>query len=216
MHLTCPHCTTIFRLDADLISQDGQTVRCSICHHIWVASKLPPPTDQSLTLSDACAVSASQLPAITPSSAARYRLKNMWKPCLVAVLAACLAGGVIMSRGMISAYLPFLINGFDAIGLPIRPAVDQLQVARLQASYVGDTVRLSGELRNRSMWRTHAADLWVTVRATDGTIMQETVIRPDHDMIDGQAESGFFVQLVVEAGREAHVTVTPVASRVAR
>jgi len=196
MLLTCPHCTTIFRVDADLIPQDGQTVRCSICHHIWVASLVPPPA--------------------TPLSAARDRLKNFWKPCLVAVLAAGLAGGVIMNRGIITAYLPVLINGFDAIGLPIRPAVAQLQVAGLQASYVGDTMRLSGGLRNRGMWRTHAADLQVTVRGADGTIMQEKVIQPDDDVIDAQAESGFFVQLVVEAGREAHVTVTPLANRVYR
>jgi len=216
MLLTCPHCTTIFRVDADLIPQDGQTVRCSICHHIWVASPVPPPADQSVALSDAGAVAASPLPAVTPLSAARDRLKNLWKPCLVAVLAAGLAGGVIMNRGTITAYLPVLINGFDAIGLPIRPVVAQLQVAGLQASYVGDTMRLSGGLRNRGMWRTHAADLQVTVRGADGTIMQETVIRPDHDMIDAQAESGFFLQLAVEAGREAHVTVTPLANRIAR
>ena len=216
MLLTCPHCTTIFRVDADLIPQDGQTVRCSICHHIWVASPVPPPADQSVALSDVGAVAASPLPAVTPLSAARDRLKNLWKLCLVAVLAAGLAGGVIMNRGTITAYLPVLINGFDAIGLPIRPAVAQLQVAGLQASYVGDTMRLSGGLRNRGKWRTHAADLQVTVRGADGTIMQETVIRPDHDMIDAQAESGFFVQLSVEAGREAHVTVTPLANRIAR
>ena len=216
MLLTCPHCTTIFRVDADLIPQDGQTVRCSICHHIWVASTVPPPADQSVALSDAGAVAASPLPAVTPLSAARDRLKNLWKLCLVAVLAAGLAGGVITNRGTITAYLPVLINGFDAIGLPIRPAVAQLQVAGLQASYVGDTMRLSGGLRNRGMWRTHAADLKVTVRGADGTIMQEAVIRPDHDMIDAQAESGFFVQLAVEADREAHITVTPLANRIAR
>jgi predicted Zn finger-like uncharacterized protein len=216
MLLTCPHCTTIFRVDADLIPQDGQTVRCSICHHIWVASPVPPLADQSVALSDAGAVAASPLPAVTPLSAARDRLKNLWKPCLVAVLVAGLAGGVIMNRGTITAYLPVLINGFDAIGLPIRPAVAQLQVAGLQASYAGDTMRLSGGLRNRGKWRTHAADLEVTVRGADGTIMQKTVIRPDHDVIDAQAESGFFVQLAVEAGREAHVTVTPLANRIAR
>ena len=216
MLLTCPHCTTIFRVDADLIPQDGQTVRCSMCHHIWVASPVPPPADQSVALSDAGAVAASPLPAVTPLSAARDRLKNLWKLCLVAVLAAGLAGGVIMNRGTITAYLPVLINGFDVIGLPIRPAVAQLQVAGLNASYVGDTMRLSGALRNIGMWRTHAADLRVTVRGADGTIMHEMVIRPDDDVIDSQAESGFFVQLAVEAGREAHVTVTPLANRVYR
>ena len=112
MLLTCPHCTTIFRVDADLIPQDGQTVRCSICHHIWVATPVPPPADQSVALSDAGAVAASPLPAVTPLSAARDRL-NLWKLCLVAVLAAGFAGGVIMNRGTITAYLPVLINGFD-------------------------------------------------------------------------------------------------------
>ena len=187
MLLTCPQCSTIFRVDADLIPQDGQSVRCSICRHIWVASPVPPYADQSVALSDAGAIAASQLPAVTPLSVARDRLKNILKPCLVAVLAASLSGGVIMNRGTITAYLPVLINGFDAIGLPIRPAVAQLQVAGLQASYVGDTMRLSGGLRNRGMWRTHAADLKVTVHGADGTIMQETVIRPDDDLIDAQA-----------------------------
>ena len=132
------------------------------------------------------------------------------------MLAAGLASGVIMNRGVITAYLPFLINGFDSIGLPIRPAVTQLQVVGLNASYVGDTIRLSGGLRNISMWRTHAADLLVTVRGADGTIMQETVIRPDDDVIVSQTESGFFVQLSVEGGHEAHVVVTPLANRIYR
>ena len=216
MLLTCPHCTTIFRVDADLIPQDGQTVRCSICHHIWVASPVPPHADESVALSDSGAIVASLLPGVTPLSAARDRLKNLWKPCLVAVLAAGLAGGVIISRGTITAYLPVLINGFDAIDLPIRPAVAQLQVAGLNANYVGDTMRLTGGLRNIGIWRTHAADLQVTLRGVDGSIMQETVIRPDDDAIDSQAESGFFVQLAVEVGHEAQVTVTPLANRIYR
>lgn len=121
----------------------------------------------------------------------------------MALLAASLASGIIMNRGMVTAYLPFLIRGFDRIGLSIRPAVSQLQVSGLNASYVGDTMRLSDGLWNIGMWRTHAADLQVAVRGADGSIMQEMVIRPDDDVIDSQAESGFFVQLAVEVGHEA-------------
>lgn len=76
------------------------------------------------------------------------RLKHLWKSCLVAVLAASRASGVIMNRGIITAHLPFLSNGFDRIGLLMRPAVTQLQVARLNASYIADTKHLFGELRN--------------------------------------------------------------------
>ena len=66
----------------------------------------------------------------------------------MAVLVASRASGVIMNWGMIMAYLPFLISGFDRIGLPMRTAVTQLQVARLNASYIADTKHLFGELRN--------------------------------------------------------------------
>jgi hypothetical protein len=66
----------------------------------------------------------------------------------VAVLVGSRASGVIMNRGMIMAYLPFLVSGFDRIGLPMRTVVTQLQVARLNASYIADTKHLFGELRN--------------------------------------------------------------------
>ena len=66
------------------------------------------------------------------------------------------------------------------------------------------------------MWRTHEADLQVTVRGAHGTIMQETVIQADDDVIDPQAESGFFLQLAVEVGHEAQVTVKSHANRINR
>ena len=216
MFLTCPHCTTIFRVDANLIPQDGQSVRCSICRHVWIVSPVPPTANQSVAQSPDGGVPGSYLRPVKALSVTRVRLKHLWKLCLVAFLAASLASGIIMNRGMVTAYLPFLIKGFDRIGLSIRPAVAQLQVSGLNASYVGDTMRLSGGLRNIGVWRTHAADLQITVRGADGSIMQETVIRPDDDVIDSQAESGFFVQLAVEVGHEAQVSVTPLANRIYR
>ena len=216
MLLDCPNCKTFFRVDDDLIPQDGRSVRCSICHHIWIASPVSPSDGQPVGRSVDGELAELPLQSATARSMVRDWLKHLWKPCLVAVLAASLASGVIMNRSMITAYFPFLINGFDRIGLSIRPAVAQLLVVELNASYFGDTMRLSGGLRNIGMWRTHAADLRVIVRGADGTIMQETVIRPDDDIIDSQAESGFFVQLAVEVGHEAHITVTPLANRIYR
>ena len=216
MLLTCPHCTTIFRIDSDLIPQDGLTVRCSICQHIWIVSPVSPSASQPVVKSSDGWVAELPLRPVTALPAARDRLKNLWKPCMVAVLAASIASAVITNRGVITAYLPFLISGFDRVGFSIRPAISHLRVVGLSASYIGDTMRLSGGLRNIGMWRTHASPLRVTVRGADGTIMQETVIRPDDDVIDPQTESRFFVQLAVEAGHEAHVTVTPLANRVYR
>ena len=216
MLLTCPHCTTTFRVDADLIPQYGQTLRCSICRHIWIASPILPSTNRLVVKSKDGGIAGSPQSAVTSLSVGRDRLRHLCKLFFVAILATSLVGGVIVNRGMITAYLPFLINGFDRIGLSIRPAVAQLQVVGLNASYVGDTMRLSGGLRNTGMWRTHASDLRVTVRGADGTILQEKVIRPDNDFIESQSESGFFVQLSVPDGHEAQVMVALLPNRVYR
>jgi hypothetical protein len=132
------------------------------------------------------------------------------------LLAAALLSSVIIHRGSITAYAPFLINGFNAIGLTVRPDLSQLQVVGLNASYTGDTMRLSGGLRNIGMWRNHAADLRVKVRGADGAVLHEITLSPDHDIINAKAESGFFAQFAFDANTEMQVTVTPLANRVYR
>ena len=208
MLLTCPHCATIFRVDGKLISMQGQRVRCSMCHHIWTAT--PISTLISIPVSTSVSTPATDL------SMAQNRLKSLWKPCFAALLVAALLSSVIIHRGSITAYAPFLINGFNAVGLTIRPALSQLQVVGLNASYTGDTMRLSGGLRNIGMWRNHAADMRVTVRGADGAVLHEITLSPDHDIINAKAESGFFVQLALAANSEVQVTVTPLANRVYR
>ena len=204
MLLTCPHCATIFRVDGKLISMQGQSVRCSMCHHIWTATSI------STLISIPVSTSATDL------SMAQSRLKSLWKACFAALLAATLYSSVIIHRGSITAYAPFLINGFNALGLTIRPDLSQLQVVGLNASYTGDTMRLSGGLRNIGMWRNHAADLRVTVRGAGGAVLHEITLSPDHDIINAKAESGFFVQLAFAANTEMQVTVTPLANQVYR
>ena len=214
MLLTCPHCATIFRVDGKLISMQGQSVRCSMCHHIWTAT----PISTLISIPVSASISALS-PVSTPAtdlSVAQNRLKSLRKPFFAALLAAALLSSVIIHRGSITAYAPFLINGFNAVGLTIRPALSQLQVVGLNASYTGDTMRLSGGLRNIGMWRNHAADLRVTVRGADGAVLHEITLSPDHDIINAKAESGFFVQLAFAGDTEMQVTVTPLANRVYR
>ena len=147
---------------------------------------------------------------------AQNRLKSLRKPFFATLLAAALFSSVIIHRGSITAYAPFLINGLNAVGLTIRPALSQLKVVGLNASYTGDTMRLSGGLRNIGMWRNHAADLRVTVRGAGGAVLHKITLSPDHDIINAKAESGFFVQLAFAANTEMQVTVTPLANQVYR
>ena len=208
MLLTCPHCATIFRVDGKLFSMQGQSVRCSVCHYIWTAT--PIPTLISTPRSTSVSTPATNL------SLAQSRLKSLWKIFLAALLAAALLSSVVINRGSITAYAPFLINGFNTIGLTIRPNLSQLQVVGLNASYTGDTMRLSGGLRNIGMWRNHAADLRVKVCGADGAVLHEITLSPDHDIINAKSESGFFVQLAFDSKTEMQVTVTPLANRVYR
>ena len=208
MLLTCPHCATVFQVDGKLISMQGQSVRCSICHHIWTAT--PISTLISIPVPKSVSTAATDL------SMAHNRLKSLWKACFSALLAAALLSSVIIHRGSFTAYAPFLINGFNAIGLTVRPDLSQLQVVGLNASYTGDTMRLSGGLRNIGMWRNHAADLRVKVRGADGAVLHEIILSPDHGIINAKAESGFFAQFAFDANTEMQVTVTPLANRVYR
>lgn len=73
--------------------------------------------------------------------------------------------------GMITAYLPFLINSIDRIDLSIWLAVIQLQVVRLNIIYVIDLMRSYDRWRNIGIWRKYAADLQVTAHDVYGTIM---------------------------------------------
>ena len=179
MLLTCPHCAAIFPVDSKLISVQGQSVRCSMFYHIWTATPISTLISMSVSRPVSAPTSISISTPATDLSVAQNRLKSLWKECFTALLAAALISSVIIHRGSITAYAPFLINGFNAVGLTIRPALSQLQVVGLNASYTGDTMRLSGGLRNIGMWRNHAADLRVTVRGADGAVL--------HDIINAKA-----------------------------
>jgi hypothetical protein len=134
---------------------------------------------------------------------------------ILAVLGA-LSGGVTHQRVVVTAYLPGLIPGFALIGMTIRSDTDDLAVIGLKAAHTGDTLRLSGSLQNNSDFNAHAADLLVTVAATDGTIINEQTIAPDDQIIKAGGSTPFFVQLSVEKADEAAVTVVPIAKRITR
>ena len=171
-------------------------MRCSVCSHVWKVEPVEVPATDLLSTKNC--------------------LKGLLKPFLWAVFVAGLASSLIINRTPLTAYAPFLINGFKLVGIAIRPNLSKLQVVELNASYVGDTLRLSGELRNTDIWRNHAADLRVTVRDVAGAVVHETVVRPDYDIINAKSGSGFFVQLVLDSGTEVQVTVTPLANQVYR
>ena len=200
MLLTCPSCETIFRVDSQNLNADGQTVRCSVCSHLWFAV---PPRSAGISLKK-------------PKPVATRGSKGLRVLLVLLLLLGALVGGVVHQRVVLTAYLPGLIPGFDLLGMTIRANIDKLEVINLKAAHTGDTLRLSGSLQNNSEFNTHAADLLVTVATTDSTIINEQMVMPDDRIIKAGGSTPFFLQLNVEKADEAVVTVVPIAKRITR
>jgi len=195
MLLTCPQCETIFRVDRLRLHPAGQPVHCRICDHIWTV-RLGANDDRHETLD----------------------LDDYWHkarlPVIGLLTGAVILVGIIQARAIITSYLPSLIGVFQWAGLAIRPPLDQLLVVDLDGSYVGDMLRLRGALRNDGLWRCHAAPLLVKVTSPAGAILQETLIWPDDRIIGAKQQSRFFVQLDIDVGLKADVSVVPLSQPV--
>ena len=100
---------------------------------------------------------------------------------------------------------------FPRIDLPILPSIDTLLVVNLDGTYAGEMLRLRGALRNVGSWSGHAAPLRVRVTRPDGVILNETIIMPDDRIIAANQQSLFFVQLDIDSGAKAEVSVIPIS-----
>lgn len=198
MLLTCPNCETVFRVDSASIGEQGKAVRCSVCSHVWQAA--PP----------------MLVPESDPGEM-KAALGTVLTPFIILVLAVGLLAGGVMYRSTITAYMPSLVSAFDGIGLTVRPAIDKLEIADLDADYSGDTLRLRGRLVNQSGFAAHAPALEVTVMDESGETLANQTIRPDDVVIAAAEGTSFFAQLVIATNREPTVTVVmldePVAMR---
>ena len=189
MLLTCPNCETVFRVDSDRIGAEGQSVRCSVCAHVWQAA--PP----------------MLVPEAEPGEM-RRALGAVLTPFIILVVMLAIVTGAIHQRSTITAYAPGLITLYDRIGLAVRPQIDRLQIIDLEADYAGDTLRIRGRLENQAAVYVHAPALEVTVLSAAGDALLTEIIQPDDSVIKPARSTDFFAQLVMEEGREPTVTVT--------
>ena len=189
MLLTCPNCETVFRVDSDRIGSEGQSVRCSVCAHVWQAE------------------GPMLMPEAEPGEM-RSALGAVLTPFIILILLLGLGVGVVQQRSTITAYAPEMITLYDRLGLAVRPQIDKLQIIDLDADYAGDTLRLRGKLMNRAAVYVHAPALEVTVLSAGGEALFTEIIRPDDAIIKPALTTDFFAQLVMEEGREPTVTVT--------
>lgn len=196
MLLTCDSCQTIFRIDSAKLDPNGQRVRCSVCAHSWVAQPAPDTDDG-------------------PDDVGEI-MRVLRVPVALIIVLVALSGALVAGRGIITAYIPDLIQVYDITGLTIRPNLSQLEVQDLDADYFGDVLRLKGQLTNISRLRAHAAPLQVRVTDENGLILATKRVLPEARLLDSGAQAEFFAQLDMPPGQQAEINITPLSERVTK
>jgi len=197
MLLTCPHCETIFRVDAADIKSGGRHVRCSVCTHVWTAKR-------------------GGADLVTEEADLVEKLKS-WRGITAGVaLVIALTAVMTMNRNIIGANLPATIPFYESVGLAVTPRLEQLEVARLSATRKRDTIRVSGEVNNLSDWSVLAPALLVTVTDNFGLVLGEKSISLDLDIIDGAASIPFATQISLDQSLEnddiTEIVVIPITA----
>ncbi|MGB1036444.1 MAG: MJ0042-type zinc finger domain-containing protein, partial [Candidatus Puniceispirillales bacterium] len=124
MHIQCPSCQTVFAVeDKEISAGKGRQVRCSICDHIWTASR-----QDALTSKTKIASSVGQT-------------KRKWLIILILVLGLMLGGAVIW-RNIVSAMFPSVIGIYTALDLSVLPDVSTIAIRDIRGERQGDTVRI--------------------------------------------------------------------------
>ena len=201
MLLSCPHCETIFRIDAAEMPSGGRKVRCSVCRHVWKASR-------------------GGADIITEDADLKHHFRQWWIMFMAGLVVIGLTAVLTYNRNIISASIPSLVPVYENLGLKVGTENQHLEIGGLDAKRQLDTVRLSGIVTNKALWSVHAPLLQVTITDAFGIILAEKTISLDRDIISGGEDVEFLaqVELEVEIGPEqvTDIIVIPLQQRSSR
>jgi predicted Zn finger-like uncharacterized protein len=196
--LSCVSCQTVFEIDAGLLGDGGQQVRCSVCQHVWLAR----PEDMQNSLPE----------ENRPVRPGRGRLLAS-----LLILGFVFIGGFLFwARGPVSAALPVLLPAYDLAGIPVQPDIDSLAVEKLQASWQGNLLRLHGELVNKGKWINHAAPVRIIIHDKSGKKIEDVKVLPEAAVLAAGEASVFFAQITIVPDSEAEIVAAPIAERIDR
>ena len=198
MHIQCPSCQTVFAVeDKEISAGKGRQVRCSICDHIWTASR------------------HDALTSKTKISSSVGQTKRKWLIILILVLVLMLGGAVIW-RNIVSAMFPSVIGIYTALDLSVLPDVSTIAIRDVRGERQGDTVRIRGEIVNTGMWPTHAPPIFVSVQNMAGAILAVKEVEPDQPIISAGSSLPLNVQLALDEELRADVETEIVVIAVER
>lgn len=185
MIITCPSCSTRYKLDPAQFGPEGRRVRCTNCSHVWTqmpADDLPKPVSLEPAQNEEAPRMSGPSPAMRArleasrqmAEASRKRGRAGWI-VLIVIVAAVLAAGALARDAVVRAWPP-AGRLYAAIGLtPDRPGAGlAIKVLAHNRDMEGKTAVLiiKGEVTNTSQIVRDVPRLRATLRNKGGAVLK--------------------------------------------
>ncbi|XDZ65748.1 zinc-ribbon domain-containing protein [Alphaproteobacteria bacterium LSUCC0684] len=208
MLLECPNCETVFRINPDDLPAAGRKVQCSVCRTVWQAGgggNLTSPAAEPAGEDGA----GRTIPKDQESGPGQI-LGRLMIGVVVLLMLGALSG---ILRQQISAGFPATRPLFEMAGLTITPDTSSLLIRELAGERQRDTIRLTGEVFNRSHLPVHAPVFLLTVTSGIGAVLVQKEFTLDASNIKGKKAASFTVQIQLDQDipdtETTNITVVP-------
>lgn len=223
MIVTCPSCSSKYRVEADALAKRGGRVRCATCSHVWTVE------DEALTLTEPAEPTPEPTPEPEPEPApslqdkphaairaraearrrkARVAVEGAGWAGVAAALALVLAGAFVFRVDVVEVW-PRAAGAYAAVGLSVNPY--GFEVADLTARFEDDegarALVVEGELRNVAGRERPAAPLRAIVLDADGALLAEWPIALETEVLPGDGAERFRTVLAAPPEGAARVDV---------
>jgi len=227
MILTCPACSTRYRIDdAAMADPAGRELRCAKCGHQWRYVPAPaaaepvagasrplgptpgltsvPPLVGPAALESPAAPTPTPMPRPAPRRGSRAAIGCLLLIVLIAVAIAALA----MARERIIAAWPAAARIYSAVGLRPEPLGAGLEIGKVAPSRNGDTLVVEGEVTNTSGGSRVVPRLRIALRDTGGKELTSKVIDPPTPNLAAGATARFRTEFARPSDAATGVAVT--------
>lgn len=198
MILTCPQCDTRYHVDPDSLGPSGRRVRCSSCHHRWLAQP-PPDTPKVLEL----AADAANGPRARPGAAVAAKTRNRGSASLVAwlggVLVVLILASAIIGRNEIVSGFPASATIYQKLGLPVTVELglqfEDVGSERVEEGGVSVLV-VEGAIINLSGQERPVPPIQVTLLDAERRPLQHELFEAEVATLDDGGRASFTARLV--------------------
>jgi predicted Zn finger-like uncharacterized protein len=208
MVITCPNCSTRFKIDPAAIGEKGRMVRCSACKHRWFVEPPPAATPLGSVLPQVVTAPAMGPLAPPPPRPRRAPVSTLWLTLVVGIL---LAAAIVVGRDRVASLVPATVPWFAAIGLPAAVAADLEIVVLGQAQETqGDkpVLVIKGEVMNTAQGRRDVPRLRISLLDDKQAVLRSEDFYLEPSTLEGGERRPFEQRIVdvPEAARNFSVT----------